>query len=476
LAFAALLLARSAAANGRFPRSLRLVEDPRDSSHLILSATFGLLVTRNGGGVWHHVCEASFGVSDLIVDPLVTLTPDGTLLAGLYTSVTRASNDACDFQKTLGLNNRESVPDFALSASRPGGVVAALVSLPDTGAAITRLYRSNDGAKTWSKLGAAFDASVAFVVTVDVAPADDSRVYVSAVGQAGEGLLLRSDDGGVHFEELPLPTDATLGETPYIAAVDPSNPDALYVRTDLWAYDSTSGVAQARDALLYSADGGRSFSELMRAGAKLFGFAFSPDGTELMIGYGDPLELGGSRLVDQDALGIYRASKGSGEFRQLYTGSVGCLTWTDQGLYVCTHEADTAFTLGLARDTDFDADTPASFEPLLVLADVAGPLTCAACDSGAVCSRYWESTCQTFGRKDCTALPVSERCEAESGGASGVANVEGGTPAETATRALGGGCGCRLAGSESTQQGWALAALLLLVRRASRRGSAACRG
>jgi hypothetical protein len=265
--------------------------------------------------------------------------------------------------------------------------------------------------------------------------------------------------------------------------VDPLDPDALYVRTDLWAYDATAGVARARDALLYSSDGGRSFSELLRAGAKLLGFSFSPDGTELMVGYGDPLELGGARLVDPDALGIYRAPKGSSKFRKLYAGSVGCLTWSDRGLYVCTHEADTAFSLGLARDTSFDADAPPSFQPLLVLADVVGPLTCEACDSGAVCPSYWEATCQTFGRDDCTALPArADRCESEGGGAGGnAANVDGGAPAEAGrvgeTRALGGGCGCRLARSKSAQSVWGLLALLLmLVRRATRTGSVACRG
>lgn len=476
VALAGLLTAAPAAANGRFPRSLRLLEDLRDSSHLILSATFGLLVTRDGGRVWHHVCEASFGVSDLTVDPLVSLTRDGTLLAGLYTSVTRASHDACHFEKTLGLTNRESVPDFALSASKPGGVVAALVSLPEVGGPVTRLYRSDDDAATWSKLGDAFDDSIAFVVTLDVAPSDDSRVYVSALGPAGEGLLLRSDDGGAHFERYSLPTDATLGETPYIAAIDASNPDAVYVRTDLWAYDSASGVAQARDALLYSSDGGRHFSELIRAGGKLLGFTLSPDGSELLVGYGDPIELGGARLVDEDALGIYRASAGSSDFRRTYAGSVGCLTWSEQGLYVCTHERDTGFTVGLAQDTDFDEAAPPSFQPLLALADVAGPLTCGACDTGAVCPSYWESTCQTFGRDDCAPLPPrTEPCQGESGADAGVSGGAAGEPSvggaasegvgPLETRARGGGCGCRLAPSPSPYAASSLLALVFLVRR-----------
>jgi hypothetical protein len=46
---AATLASGEASANGRFPRAERLLQDPFDASHLILGATFGLLVTRDTG-------------------------------------------------------------------------------------------------------------------------------------------------------------------------------------------------------------------------------------------------------------------------------------------------------------------------------------------------------------------------------------------------------------------------------------------
>ena len=77
------LVSGSAAANGRFPRSERLLEDPRDTSHLILAGTFGLIVSSDAGGSWDYVCEASFAEAGLDLDPLVALASDGALLAGI---------------------------------------------------------------------------------------------------------------------------------------------------------------------------------------------------------------------------------------------------------------------------------------------------------------------------------------------------------------------------------------------------------
>ena len=48
------------------------------------------------------------------------------------------------------------------------------------------------------------------------------------------------------------------------------------------------GALTAHDALLYSGDGGATWTEVFRSRAKLFGFALSPDGSEVLIGYGDP--------------------------------------------------------------------------------------------------------------------------------------------------------------------------------------------
>ena len=449
---AALAVSTAAAANGRFPRAERLLEAPGNPQQLTLAATFGLLLTQDGGASWRHVCEASFADTDLQTDPVIALSSDGVLLAGIYASVARASSDACDFQKTLGHSNREAVPDFTLAASVPGRVLAAQVSLLEGGTSENQLYWSDNDAKSWAKLGSTLPSSIRTVATIDVAPSDAERVYVSGLNADGAGVLLRSDDGGQTFEALPIPTDAEHDEVPYIAAVDPENADSIYVRTDQWAFDPVEQVANANDALLYSDDGGRHFAELLRKPGKLFGFTFSPDGTELLLGYGDPVEAGGGRLTDASSLGIYRAPKGSDAFEKRYAGSVGCLTWTEQGLYVCTLEAETGFSLGLASNTDFDLAKPADLQPLLRLQDVLGPLECAANTSGSICRNYWESTCQSWGRTDCASLlptPNEPKPEPEP---------------ESEPLIAEGGCSCRM-GSRTAGAWYALGFTLILARR-----------
>jgi hypothetical protein len=483
LALSTLGTASPAGANGRFPRAQRLLEHPQDARQLVLAATYGLLVTGDRGASWRYVCEAAYGTTDLPIDALTAFTAEGALLAGIYSGVSRAEREPCDFVRTLGRNNREAVPDFALAASTAGRVLAIQVAIPEQGEPYSQLYRSDDDGRTWQPLAEPLPAALQTPLTIDVAPSDSKRVYVSGLGPDDQGVLLRSDDAGESFEVLAIPTDPLQFEHPYIAAVDAEDPERIFLRTDVWTYDAATGSTTASDALLVSEDGGEHFSELLREGGKLFGFAFSPDGGELLIGYGDPLEAGGNRLTEPDALGIYRGPKTGGPLVKILAGSVGCLSWTEQGIYLCTHEIDTGYSLGLIGDATFDLRAPPEVEPLLVLADVRGPVVCPTCSNGAVCQVYWLPTCQSWGRTDCVELDAPV-CESD-GGAAGQAGASvtsdagedsgsGGAPTisgvEQPSPLPRGGCACRvpLAGPANTYA--LLSALLLaLLRRRSRR-------
>jgi hypothetical protein len=483
IACAALLTAtHPAAANGRFPRAQRLLEDPRDPSHLVLAATYGLLVTQDRGEKWHYVCEAAYGERELTVDALTAFTPEGALLAGIFSGVSRAASDTCDFRRVLGLNNREAVPDFALVPSIPGRVLAIRIELPELGEAQSRLHRSDDDGVTWRPLGGLLPRSLRTPLTIEVAPASADRVYLSGLGENDEGMLLRSDDGGQSFEQLQIPTDAARFEAPYIVAVDPEDADRVYVRTDAWLYDPQTNAAVADDALLYSQDAGESFVELLRAPGKLFGFSFSPDGSELLLGYGDPREAGASRRTDPAALGIYRGPKGGGDFQLRYAGSVGCLTWSQRGVYVCTHELEAGFSLGLFAPSSFDGTARANVQPLLVLAEVVGPIECPACSTGATCASYWLSTCQSWGRADCDDR-VRPVCLPEGGaggeggeGASGADELtDGGAASSPGPSSLErnvprGGCAYRSSSSAPSGRATLLLLLSLALRRRAKPG------
>ena len=70
-------------ANGRYPSAQQLIEDPRSPEHLIVRATYGLLVTRDAGKRWSLICEQAVGYGGN-EDPALGLLGDGTLLAGLF--------------------------------------------------------------------------------------------------------------------------------------------------------------------------------------------------------------------------------------------------------------------------------------------------------------------------------------------------------------------------------------------------------
>jgi hypothetical protein len=501
----ALSLASVAHANGRFPRAERLLEDPNDADHLVLAATYGLVVTRDRGQNWHYVCEASFADLEAQTDPVAAITDSGALVTSVSSMLTRSAPDACDFSARLGAAGDESVPDFTLTRGAGERVVAAHVTAPADGPVVNRLYVSDDDGRTFSPLGPPLPSSIRLVATVDVAPSDPSRIYVSGLAQDRTAVFLRSDDGGESFVATTLETNASESETPYIAAVDPDDADIVYVRTDLWQYDEIDGLDIASDGLYFSDDGGATFREVFRTQAKLYGFALAPDGESVLLGYGDPVD-GGGRYVIPEALGIYKSSTLNGEFSfdKIFAQGVTCLTHTSTALYACAAQSRSGFEVGVRADADFTLDTPSPFTLLLDLSELRGPLECPACSTGARCTDYWRDTCLRLGAQNCDSGAAgaggAPECPSEggaaglgaggsaaeggasSGGSPGTA-AEGGEPS-AGRSAQGGdgaegpranpsferdsGCGCRLRGMSTPESAGALAFLsgvLVLFRR-----------
>jgi hypothetical protein len=399
----ALTLASVARANGRFPRAQQLLERGGNPERLVMSATYGILLTDDRGGEWRHLCELGFAFSVAEIDPLAGVFPDGAMIVRGTRSLNRAEPPYCDFAPVLGGVGTDTAADFSLDTSTPDRVLALFMERSDAGGVVNRLLESTDAGRTFADFGVPLpESEVAFGVTLDLAPSDSDRIYVTAAGRNGEGLFVSSDDAAASFRTTVL--ELASEEYPYIAAVDRTNEDRVFVRTDLWM-PNDEGIYEANDGLFVSDDAGASFSELFRAKAKLLGFALSPDGGEVLVGYGDPVDP--ARSVDASVLGIYRASTTNFAFTKVYEGSVTCLAWTETGLYVCTSQDEKGFALGFRSDADFDLDTPDPFEPLLDLREVRGPLACPACTSGADCIESWSSTCELFGSCDAGVAPAA---------------------------------------------------------------------
>jgi len=479
--FTAAILALGAAspalANGRFPEAQRVLEHPGNPNRLYMAATFGLLVTEDRGKNWYTICEEAFALKFLEGDPLLEVMPDGSMLGGIFDTLNRSTDCGCAWKTTLGAAATESVMDIAID--RTTNAVVALVQDTTTFPGRLSVWESTDLGQTWKKLSD-LPAEIVNGLTIDVAPSRSSRIYVSGVTRneatkPAIALLAVSNDHGATWQMREV-QGADSSALPYIAAVDATNPDKVYVRTDEWV---DFGDFAANDALLFSDDAGQTWRELARHPAKLFGFALSPDGATVLIGYGDPIQAGG-RTVNPDEMGIYKASTSAFTFDKIFSGPVNCLRWTSNGLYVCLTEnhpdvPTPGMSLGFSPTVNFTLSTASPLTSLLAVKQVRGPLACTA----ALCTDNWKTgvdtvapLCDLLAAKcdvdpsvnvlSCPAAPDGGTAgtggAGGGGGTAGGAGTGGGNPAgtggSTGTGGIGGGgksgCGCAAAAGQGT--------------------------
>jgi len=344
-------------ANGRFPQSNALVFAPADRNLVALRTTFGLLVSRDRGQAWDWVCEQAFGVAGA-EDPAFAFTPGGALFAATYQGLFVSRDGACSFSNAEASVGRTLFVDLTSRKAAPETIVAlasAFESNDDAGAAryATTLFSTSDDGRSYQTIAASIAPSLV-VETVDVAPTDASRIYVSGWrvtnnngNDSAEARLLASYDRGVSWQTHPIALEGSERGV-YIAAISPTNADNVYVRTD--------GGMNMPSRLLFSRDAGRSFETVLRAAGPLSGFALSDSG--------DRVWVGGPR----DALQTARTT--DHVFSAISSVEVSCLAFADDGLWACSSERH-GFVVGRSRDEG------KTFEPLLRFCDIRGPLACA---------------------------------------------------------------------------------------------------
>ena len=338
-------------ANGRYPKADQLVIAQGDAASLTVRATFGFLVSRDSGKNWDWICERAIGYSG-VQDPTIGVMEGGTLIASLAEGIARSTDQGCSWGFSEATLSDSPVIDLTVQRDAPSHALALLWDAQKVGYS-SRFLASDDNGRSFVPYGRPIDPSV-LVVTLDVAPSNPSRVYASgtrSVDGVRTGLLFRSDDDGEHWHEYPLPFDPKLEQGVYIAAVDPHDADTVYLRT------SSATVSR----LLVSHDGGEQV-EVVYSGS-LLAFALSPDGKQLYFGGED---------------GLYSGRAEDLKFEPRSGLRLLCLAATDELLYACSDE-HSGFTVGSSRDGGF------SFEPLLHLNTVRGPLACSA----AECEADW---------------------------------------------------------------------------------------
>jgi len=397
------LASGTALANGRYPNADMLIVDPGDPSHLVLRATFGTLVSRDGGQRWYWICEEAIGYTG---DPALTILAGGRTLHAFLGNIQLSSDDACSYELVPFDAQGRFAVDVTLDAADASHAWVLTSGF---------MGRRQTSVLDVSTAGAALSvASEDFVPsTLEVSRSRPERIYIVGFDGAFQSTLLVSDDRGASWAPRSITPYATLPM--YLSAIDPNDPDTLYVRVD----DGSS------DHLLVSRDGGQSFADVLTIGADMLGFALSPDGSRVAAGGpGD---------------GLYVASTSDLSFsRAAQLQSIRCLTWTERGLFACAQESLDQWTVALSGDDG------QSFSPLWHVQDLV-PLECTLGSAvESACPRTW--------------LDIASRIGAD---------LVPGEP-EPAPTAPSKGSSCGLGAHGSSGAGWsalALAAALLLRRR-----------
>ncbi|HEY2509729.1 MAG TPA: hypothetical protein VGI39_02700 [Polyangiaceae bacterium] len=415
---AAVALSPSARANGRFPAAQQIVPSPHDPNVLALMATFGVEISQDNGANWDWVCETAVGYMSND-NPMLGITQSGNVLIGAFTGLGITTNLGCAWTLPTA-NIAGPVTDLVVLKSDPHSALvlaSKYLAQDDAGAATytTTIYATHDDGATFTPVGNPLDPEI-LPATIEVAPSDGQRVYVSGtrrVNGAPTNVLLASTDGGQTFKETDyaaVGTDAGVTDRdPYIAAVDPGDPNRVYIRQD--NIDGTR--------LLVSDDGLATTREVWRAAGSLVGFALSPDGSKVFVGS----DMDGLRVADKTALDFTK---------QVWNGQVLCLAFQGSRLLACSNEAS-GFAVGASNDQGV------TWTPLLHLGCVRGPLACGPNSQVTIaCSPNWPAQQQTLGGPDPT-------CAADAGTGTGGGGDGGGTttPGTPGSK----GCSCSAAGS-----------------------------
>ncbi len=234
------------------------------------------------GASWSWVCEQAVGYQSS-ENPTQGDTENNALLIATFEGLGITTDRGCTW--TLGVGGiTDNAEDLVVEGSDPHSALVLSSGYQELGDAgplyNNRIWVTHDDGATFTQVGQPLDPEI-IVQTIDVAPSDATRVYVSGTRQidgVANGVLLRSTDGAQTFAETDFPLisgDAgLLDREPYIAAVDPTNPNRVYVRVE-----NVDGTR-----LLVSDDGLATTRQAWQAKGPLLGFALSADGTKVYVG------------------------------------------------------------------------------------------------------------------------------------------------------------------------------------------------
>jgi len=438
------LASMAAHANGRLPGATGLAIHPSDEQQLLLGLTYGLALSRDGAASWTWMCEQQIEGNGGDVDPAIVMTGDGTLVVLSLTNggVLVSRNDGCSFERAMGPLQGHRGVDLTLDPSQSGRVLALMSTIVEVTDAGLPRYRnlvahSLDHGRSWEVLAEFPDDMSA--ETLEVAASDADRIYVSGTASADplQGVVERSDDGGLSWTRTTVQLPWGSGSL-FLSGIHPTDPDRLWFRVpgrgDIYGVLPTS--------LWLSTDGAASFDQVGDTQGGMLGFAVSPDGDR--IAFGGPLD--GLFVAPSDA---------SAAPSKVSDMNVTCLRWRGSGLYACALEPNAPYSLGFA------AEPTQGFVPLWQRANTCRETCTPPSPIEMKCREPWEMIAPLVGAD--TALCDASSSMPDAGIDAGVADASQVTPEPTEAPRARSASGCTVAFPPFVSTPWRLASVLMLA-------------
>ncbi|HET9623179.1 MAG TPA: sialidase family protein, partial [Kofleriaceae bacterium] len=223
------------------------------AGELVAEASFGVVVSHDGGCSARWICPAALGDLDDVA-PAVRRGRDGALLVTTTRGLRVSHDGGCSFATADGTDDTWIA---AIDVATTGEVWLATAD----GRKANDVLRSTDGGATFAPAG--LRSATIWWRGVTVAPGRAARVYASGyevAGAAPRAHVAISDDGGAHWAESAL-AGVAVAATPLVIvkAVDPGNADRVFA--------SSLGAAPDGDRLYRSLDGGATWRDVGVTGA-----------------------------------------------------------------------------------------------------------------------------------------------------------------------------------------------------------------
>jgi MYXO-CTERM domain-containing protein len=444
-----LAFASTAWAHGGLPVSESILRQNGGDTMYVPVLFWGVWVGAPGQP-WRWICEEEINNNR---QRKLALSTDGTFYATDSRGLTVSNDNGCTWNTFMGEITTRRVTDVV---AHPTDGATAYLTTADTGpldadGGITpgdnALYVTHDHGATFNRLPGLQTMSGRLFEGVRVAPSNPMVLYVTSItpGAQSTPSMHRSDDGGATFNTYAISytLSGVVPENVEPFAVDPRDPQVVWVRASITVPDSSGGL-KPRQAMLRSSDRGQSFVEVL-----------VQDGVVTASGSSRGLD---GFAIDSANARVY-ASTASGVFGGADPGGAATVTMSPIGnlsqaqcvdvhggsIFACSNN----YTPDNAALAESD-DNGQTFRSILRYADTEGPVDCpASTPVGQYCPLYW----YTYG----SMLGI----EFTDGG---VAIHDGGTDPGGG----GGGCSCSFA-SGSAPIGAALALMVLVALFARRR-------